>query len=133
MKPIIFWSAWTTLLVLAVYVWTGVLAGAARSKYKVMAPSMDGPLPFQSAQRVQVNTLEQLPLVLLPLWLCAAYLSDAWAAAGGLLWCVGRILYVLGYLRDPKRREAGFIVGMAACLALIAGSVLGLVGVVALH
>jgi glutathione S-transferase len=87
---------------------------------------MEGPLPFQSAQRVQANTLEQLPLVLAPLWLCGHYLGDRWAAAGGLLWCVGRILYALGYYRDPAKREIGFIVGMLACGALVAGSVIGL-------
>jgi len=121
-----FWSAWATLAVLGVYFWTGVMAGWARVKYKVPAPAMDGPLPFQSAQRVQANTLEQLPLVLAPLWLCAVYLGDAWAAAGGLLWCLGRILYALGYYRDPAKREAGFIICMLACGALTAGSAVGL-------
>lgn len=120
------WTAWATLAVLGVYFWTGVMAGAARARYKVAAPSMDGPLPFQSAQRVQANTLEQLPLVLVPLWLCAMVLGDAWAAGGGLLWCVGRILYALGYYRDPAKRELGFVLGMIACGALVAGSVIGL-------
>jgi glutathione S-transferase len=120
------WTAWATLAVLGVYFWTGFMAGWARVKYKVPAPSMEGPQPFQSAQRVQMNTLEQLPLVLAPLWLCATVVGDAWAAAGGLLWCVGRILYALGYYRDPAKREAGFIVGMVACGALVAGSAVGL-------
>jgi len=119
-------TAWTRLAVLGVYFWTGVMAGWARNKYKVPAPSMDGPVAFQSFQRVQANTLEQLPLVLAPLWLCGHYLGDRWAAAGGLLWCVGRILYALGYYRDPSKRELGFIVGMVACGALVAGSVTGL-------
>jgi glutathione S-transferase len=119
-------TAWTTLAVLGVYFWTAVMAGWARARYKVPAPSMDGPLPFQSMQRVQANTLEQMPLVLVPLWLCAMYLGDAWAAAGGLAWCLGRILYAIGYYRDPARREAGFIIGMLACAALIVGSVVGL-------
>jgi glutathione S-transferase len=119
-------SAWVTLAVLGVYFWTGFMAGWARAKYKVPAPSMDGPLPFQSAQRVQANTLEQLPLVLAPLWLCATWLGDSWAAAGGLLWCVGRVLYALGYYRDPGKREAGFVIGMLACGALAAGAVVGL-------
>ena len=119
-------TAWATLAVLGVYFWTGVMAGVARAKYKVPAPGMDGPLPFQSAQRVQANTLEQLPLVLAPLWLCAIYLGDRWAAAGGLLWCLGRIVYALGYYRDPSKREAGFIIGMLACGALVAGSATGL-------
>jgi glutathione S-transferase len=120
------WTAWATLAVLGVYFWTGVMAGMARGKYKVPAPSMEGPLPFQSAQRVQMNTLEQLPLVLVPLWLCAMYAGDAWAAAGGVLWCVARILYALGYYRDPAKRELGFVLGMIASGALVAGSAIGL-------
>ena len=119
-------TAWATLAVLGVYFWTGVMAGWARGKYKIPAPSMNGPLAFQSYQRVQANTLEQLPLVLAPLWLCAWFLGDGWAAAGGLLWCLGRIMYALGYYRDPARREPGFVLGMVACALLIAGSAYGL-------
>lgn len=121
-----FFTAWAMLAVLGVYFWTGVMAGYARVKYKVPAPSMAGPAAFQSAQRVQANTLEQLPIVIVPLWLCAVYLGDAWAAAGGLLWCAGRIAYALGYYRDPARREIGFVVGMVASALLIGGTVVGL-------
>ena len=120
-------TAWITLAVLGVYLWTGINAGAARVKYNVKAPSMDGPVAFQSAQRVQMNTLEQLPLLLAPLWLCALFLGDAWAAAGGALWCVGRIMYALGYYKDPAKREAGFVIGIVACALLIAGACVGLV------
>ena len=119
-------TAWSTLAILAVYFWTGFNAGHARVKFKVDAPSMEGPAPFQAAQRVQANTLEQLPLVLVPLWLCAMYLGDPWAAAGGVAWCVGRVLYALGYYQAPAKREAGFVIGMLACLFLIGGTVFGL-------
>lgn len=120
-------TAWATLAILAVYFWTAVNAGRARMTYKVAAPSMDGPAPFLAAQRVQANTLEQLPLVLLPLWLCAMFLGDPWAAAGGAAWCVGRLLYALGYYQAPEKREAGFVIGMLACLFLIGATVWGLV------
>lgn len=119
-------TAWITLAALAVYFWTGLVAGRARVKYKVAAPSMDGPIEFQSAQRVQANTLEQLPLVLVPMWLCGAYLGDTWAAAGGALWCIGRILYALGYYREPSKREIGFVTGMIASALLIVGAICGL-------
>ncbi|MDL2356549.1 MAG: MAPEG family protein [Pseudomonadota bacterium] len=119
-------TAWTTLAALGVYTWTGYKAGAARVKYKVLAPSMEGPLAFQSAQRVQANTLEQLPLLLAPLWLCALFLGDQWAAGGGVLWCVGRVLYALGYYRDPAKRELGFGVSLTACCLLMVGTGVGL-------
>lgn len=120
-------SAWITLAALGVYFWTGAMVVFARVKYKIMAPTMDGPVPFQSTLRVQANTLEQLPLVLVPMWLCALYLGDGWAAAGGALWCAGRVVYALGYYKDPSRREAGFVIGMVASGLLVLGSVIGLV------
>jgi glutathione S-transferase len=119
-------TAWISLAALAVYAWTVFEAGRARVKYKVAAPSMEGPIAFQSAQRVQANTLEQLPMVLVPMWLCAVYLGDNWAAAGGALWCVGRILYALGYYRDPGKREIGFITGTIGSALLIVGAATGL-------
>jgi glutathione S-transferase len=119
-------TAWVTLAALAVYFWTGINVARARAKFKVPAPAMDGPREFQSVLRVQANTLEQLPMLLVPLWLCAVYLGDAWAAAGGLLWCIGRVLYALGYYRDPAKREAGFVTAMAASALLILGTVVGL-------
>jgi glutathione S-transferase len=119
-------TAWVTLAALAVYFWTGVNAGRARAKYKVSAPSMEGPPAFQSSQRVQMNTLEQLPLLLPPLWMCAYYLGDGWAAAGGLLWCLGRILYALAYYKNPAKRAPGFTISLVACLLLAAGTVAGL-------
>lgn len=120
-------AAWATLAVLGVYFWTGFMAGRARVVYKVAAPSMEGPAPFLAAQRVQANTLEQLPVVLAPLWLCAMFLGDTWAAAGGLLWCLGRVLYALGYYQAPEKREIGFVIGMVACGLLVGGTVWGLV------
>jgi glutathione S-transferase len=119
-------TAWTTLAILGVYFWTFVVAGRARGIYKVNAPSMEGPLPFQSAQRVQANTLEQLPLVLTPLWMCTMFMGETWAVAGGLAWCLGRIVYALGYYKDPARREAGFVIGGLACLFLVVATVWGL-------
>lgn len=120
-------TAWITLAALGVYAWTGSNAARARIKYQVKAPSMDGPLPFLSCQRVQANTLEQLPLLLAPLWMCALFLGDAWAAGGGALWCIGRILYALGYYKDPAKREVGFTISAIASVLLMVGTGVGLV------
>ena len=119
-------TAWVTLAALAVYLWTGLNVARARAKHKIPAPAMDGPLEFQSTLRVQANTLEQLPMVLAPLWMCAWFLGDGWAAAGGLLWCVARIVYAIGYYRAPSKRELGFILGMVASALLVVGTIAGL-------
>lgn len=120
------WTAWTTLAVLAVYLWVSINAGRARATYKVSAPSMDGPLAFQSAQRVQANTVEQLVLLLPALWLCAVFLGDRWAAAGGALWVAGRVIYALAYYRDPQQRSTGFSINVTAIVALMLGAAAGL-------
>ncbi|MES2149681.1 MAG: MAPEG family protein [Pseudomonadota bacterium] len=119
-------TAWATLAAILVYAWTGYNAGKARVTYQVKAPSMDGPPGFQCCQRVQANTLEQLPLLLAPLWMCASFLGDAWAAGGGLLWCVGRIWYALAYYKDPATRTGGYMTSSLACMYLMVGSAAGL-------
>jgi glutathione S-transferase len=119
-------TAWVTLAGLTVYFWTGIVAGQARAKYGVAAPSMDGPDAFLRRQRVQMNTLEQLPLFLPPLWMCGHFVGDRWAAAGGLLWCVGRILYALSYYKDPASRSAGYGISLTACGLLMGATTVAL-------
>lgn len=120
------WTAWSTLAALAMYFWVFAQAGRVRARLKIKAPSMDGPVEFQNAIRVQANTVEQLVLFLPLLWLCAVFLGDRWAAAGGALWTIGRILYALGYYRDASRRGPGFGISLLATAALGVGAVIGL-------
>jgi len=119
-------TAWITLAALLFYFWTGLNVGRARGKYKVAAPSTDGPEEFQRVLRVQVNTLEQLALFLPTLWMCATFLSDRWAATAGLAWVLGRILYALAYYKEPAKRELGFGITVLASVALMIGTVIGL-------
>jgi glutathione S-transferase len=121
------WTTLVSLAALAVYAWMLANAGRAREKYKVPAPSMDGPVEFLSAHRVQANTVEQMVLFFPALWLCAFWLSDFWAALGGAIWVVGRILYALAYYRDPKKRTLGFMVTSFGSVALLIGTGVGLI------
>ena len=72
--------------------------------------------------RVQANTLEWLPLFLPSLWLFAIYWSDLVAAILGGIWIVGRIVYALGYVADPGKREVGFIIQALATAVLLFGA-----------
>jgi glutathione S-transferase len=119
-------TAWVTLAALIMYIWMGFNVGKARAQYKVPAPAMDGPVEFQSVMRVQANTVEQFIIFLPVLWMCATFLGDRWAALGGAIWIVGRILYAIGYYKSPSKREIGFTISFFASVALMIGTIVGL-------
>lgn len=121
-------TAWVTLAALLMYIWVVFNVGRARVRCNIHAPLMDGPQAFRSVLRVQANTVEQMVLFLPALWLCAVFYSDRVAAIAGAFWVVGRILYAIGYYRDPSKRGPGFGIGVAATLCLIGGTVVGLLG-----
>lgn len=115
-------TAIVTILALLVYAGMGIGVGRARAKSGVAAPAMTGDPLLERAIRVQANTLEWLPIFLVSLWLFALYWSDPAAALVGLVWIVGRLLYWRGYLIDPARREAGFLVQALASAVLLFGA-----------
>ena len=121
------WTALMSLAALLVYCWMFFNAGMAREKYKVKAPSMDGPIEFQSAQRVQANTVEQMVMFFPALWMCGFLLSDMWAGIGGLVWVIGRIVYALAYYKDPSKRTLGFMITSLGSVGLTICAGIGLI------
>lgn len=121
------WTALATLLALIVYFMTSVGVARARIKYNVPAPATTGDPQFERHFRVQMNTLEWLPIFLPSLWLFAFYWGDQIAAALGAAWIVGRLLYMSSYVRDPKSRGPGFGIQGLAALALLLGALVGAV------
>jgi glutathione S-transferase len=120
-----------TLLALLTYFWMGLMVGRARARCGISAPCMTGDPVLERTIRAHYNTLEWLPLFLVPMWLFAIYWSDLVAAIVGLIWIVGRILYQLGYVADPKKRETGFMIQALAVGVLLFGSLGRLVYVLA--
>jgi glutathione S-transferase len=74
-----------------------------------------------------MNTLEWMPTFLVPLWLCAVYLSDITAAVLGLVWIVGRVMYFTGYRSAVEKRLPGFFIQATACFLLLIGAAVGIV------
>ncbi|HEY9217627.1 MAG TPA: MAPEG family protein [Phenylobacterium sp.] len=111
-----------TLLALLTYLWMGVRVGRARATSGIAAPAMIGDPILERNLRVQGNTLEWLPIFLPSLWLFAYYWDDTVAALVGLVWIVGRVLYALGYVADPRKREAGFLIQSLAAAVLLFGA-----------
>jgi glutathione S-transferase len=114
--------ALVTLVALLAYLWMGVRVAGSRKATGVRAPAMTGDPILERHVRVQANTLEWLPLMLAPMWLFAVFWNDRAAALLGAVWIVGRVIYALGYVADPAKRTAGFMIQGLACLVLIFGA-----------
>ena len=111
-----------SLLALLTYFWMGLQVGRARAKTGIAAPAMTGDPLLERSIRAHHHTLEWLPLFLVPLWLFALYWSDLVAAGVGVVWIVGRVLYQLGYVKDPAKRELGFLIQALAVAVLLFGA-----------
>lgn len=111
-----------TLLSLLVYVWMILRIGGARRRTGIDAPAMTGDPELERHLRVQANTVEWLVIYLPALWLFAIYWNDLVAAALGVIWMIGRVVYALGYAADPKKRELGFIIQALATAVLLFGA-----------
>ncbi|MFZ2159292.1 MAG: MAPEG family protein [Bradyrhizobium sp.] len=108
-------TALVTCLAILFYLFTGIQVSKARVALGVKAPATSGHPDFDRVFRVQMNTLEWMPVFLPSLWLFAIYISDAAAAVLGLVWIAGRMLYLVGYSRAAAKRGPGFAVqGLAA-------------------
>jgi glutathione S-transferase len=121
------WSALVTLLAVIFYFYTGFLVGGAREKFGVKAPATTGHPEFERVFRVQMNTLEWMPIFLPSLWLFAAYVGDISAAVIGLVWIAGRVLYLIGYSEAADKRHRGFGVQVLAAAVLWVGALVAIV------
>jgi glutathione S-transferase len=115
-------TALVTCLTIAFYVFVSMQVSRARRAYGVKLPATTGNPDFERVYRVHMNTLEWLPIFLPSLWLFAIYIGDTSAAALGLVWIVGRILYMIGYMKAVEKRGPGFAIQGMACVVLWAGS-----------
>jgi glutathione S-transferase len=115
-------TALVTCLGLMVYFLTAVRVSKARATFGIKAPAIAGNPDFERIFRVQMNTLEWLPIFLPVLWLFAIYISDAIAALLGLVWIVGRILFMIGYSKAANQRGTGFGIQAGAAILLWLGA-----------
>lgn len=114
------------LLTVLLQAGTAYVVGRARGLYGIKAPATAGHPLFERAFRVQMNTLEATLMFLPALWLAASYGAPLWAGIAGLVWVLGRVWYAVGYLRDPAKREGGFIVSAVGLVGTLAIGALGL-------
>jgi len=115
-------TALVTCLAILFYFFTSIRVARARAAFGIKAPTISGNCDFERVFRVQMNTLEWMPIFLPSLWLFAIYNSDAIAALVGLVWIVGRVLYMTGYSQAAEKRGPGFFIQSSACGVLLLGA-----------
>jgi uncharacterized membrane protein YecN with MAPEG domain len=110
-----------TAVALLQFFWFGWQVGVARSKYNIPAPAISGNDVFERTFRVQMNTQEQLLVFLPALWIFASFVSPLWAAVLGAVFIVGRAVYAVTYVKDPKSRSIGFALTALPNLLMLLG------------
>jgi glutathione S-transferase len=116
------YTALVTILTMLCYFTTSARVARARIKYGVAHPAISGNVDFERVFRVQMNTLEWLPIYLASLWMFAIYINDIAAASIGAVWIIGRIFYMIGYTRSVPGRVPGFFIQALATSVLLFGS-----------
>ncbi len=117
-----------SVLALLQYLLFGMLVSRARARFGVQAPAIAGHEVFERYFRVQMNTLELLVVFVPALWMASAFVPPLWIALLGLLYLIGRVLYLRGYVAAPSKRGAGFGLSFLPILVLL---LIDLVGAVA--
>ncbi len=121
------WVAIVTCVSLLVVIWMMMRVGGARGRTGIDAPAMTGHPDLERHVRVHLNTLESLPIYLTSLWLFTLLpkvfpFNEMIAAGLGALWIVGRVIYALGYVKDPGARSMGFLIQGLAIVVLLLGA-----------
>ena len=69
-------TALVTCLAILFYFFTTIRVSRARATFGIKAPAITGNPDFERVFRVQMNTLEWMPMFLPSLWLFAIYIGD---------------------------------------------------------
>jgi glutathione S-transferase len=121
------WTALVTLVAIGFYFYTGFRVGKARARFAISAPATTGNPDFERWFRVQMNTLEWMPIFVPALWLFAAYVGDIAAAVIGFFWIIGRVVYMVDYSVAADKRSRGFFIQAIAAGVLWIGALIAIV------
>ena len=122
------YTAFITLLTVALLFAVTFNVVRARGKYRIQAPATTGHEMFERAYRIQLNTIENVLMFLPALWLYAMFIGDKGAGDSGMIWLVGRIWYAFAYQTNPAKRGYGFLISLLVIAGLWLGAAYGIYG-----
>ena len=125
--PAIQLTGLVTLLAILIAIGFAILVARTRRATGIEAPAMGGEPRLDRALRVQGNTVEGFIVFIPALWLAALYFQGWVPPIIGLVWCLGRLIYAIGYMADAKKRHIGFAICIFSVLALVALAGYGIV------
>jgi uncharacterized MAPEG superfamily protein len=115
------------LLALVEFFYFSLEVGKARGRYNIPAPATTGNEMFERYFRVHMNTLELLVMFVPSILLFGQYLSPYIAAGLGVVYLIGRLVYLSAYVKDPKKRSVGFGLSILPIMILTVGAIVGAV------
>lgn len=120
-------TALVTIMAILFTFMSSLKVGTMRPRKNIKAPATTGDDEFERAFRVHYNTIEQLVIFLPALWLAVLVLGDMWAAAVGVFWVIGRVMYANAYMADPAKRTSGFTITFLSTTVLTGAALWGVI------
>jgi hypothetical protein len=72
-----------------------------------------------------MNTLELLVIFVPSMLLFGQYFGAYLATALGVIYLIGRMIYFMSYVKDPKSRSAGYGLSALPVIVLLVGAIVG--------
>jgi glutathione S-transferase len=91
----------------------------------VAAPATTGNEVFERYFRVQMNTLELLVMFVPAMYIFGQYWGGYLAAALGVVYLIGRLIYFTSYVKDPKSRSMGYGLSVTPIMIMVVGAIVG--------
>ena len=125
--PAVILSAAVTVLAVLILLGAAIMVSRVRRRVGIAPPAMTGSPELDCALRVHGNTVEQFIMFAPALWLATLYFQGWIPPILGAVWCLGRIVYVMGYDSAAEKRLPGFIISQLSIVVLWILAVIGVV------
>ena len=126
-SPAVILSAAVTILAALFCLAAAMNVARKRRAHGIEVPAMSGHPEVERALRVQGNTVEQFVIFLPALWLATLYFQGWIPPVIGLIWVIGRVIFLVGYMASADKRHIGFGITVLSNIALLILATIGVV------